>query len=84
MFKQTTSRDIDVGDRIDLPGRGVIVTGIEPDGLAVMWFDDKGQGPYHATLPHGSLHRTAYIDERNTDRSWWEVHPDITGKTGEV
>jgi hypothetical protein len=75
-----STRDIEVGDRIDLPDRAVIVTDIQPGGIAVTWFDDKMQGPYYAVLPHGSLHRTRYIDERNNDQSWWEAHPDITGK----
>lgn len=78
------THDISVGDRIDLPGRGVIVTDIAPDGVSVIWFDDMGRGPYSAVLPHAGLNRHMYHDERNVDRSWWETHPDVTGKTGAI
>lgn len=84
MFRQTNTRDINIGDRIDLDNRAVIVTDNQPDGVSVMWFDDRGQGPHHATLPHADLHRTRYIDERQTDRSWWDDKAIVEGKTGEI
>lgn len=85
MFIEKSTKDIDVGSRIDLPGfRGVIVTDNTPEGVAVMWFDDQGQGPHHGVLPHGKVMAVAYHDERVKDQSWWDFHPDRTGKTGEI
>ena len=80
-----STRDIDVGSRIDLPGfRGVIVASNDESGLGVIWYDDQGCGPHHAVLPHGKVQTVAYHDERNADRHYTEVHPDFTGKYGEV
>jgi hypothetical protein len=79
------TQDIDVGSRIDLPGRGVIVADNMPDGLRVIWFDDMMRGPYSAVLPHCTLYRRTYHDERNGEhQSFYDVHPDFTGKTGEI
>lgn len=85
MFKSVSSRDVDIGDRIDLAGRGVIVFDNMPDGLRVAWYDDMMRGPYSAVLPHCTLYRRRYHDERNGEhQSFWDVHPDITGRTGEI
>jgi hypothetical protein len=84
----TSTRDIEIGSRIDIgfatDGRGVIVTDNHPDGISVMWFDSKGMGPHHATLPHGKLYATRYHDERNVDRHYTETHPDFTGNYGVI
>lgn len=81
---RTSTRDIDVGSRIDVgmetDGRGVIVTANEPDGLSVIWYTPLGHGPMHAVLPHGKVGATRYYDERNVDKPYLETHPDFTGK----
>lgn len=86
MLNGTSSRDIEVGDRIDLDGfRGLIVFDNQPDGLTVVWFDDLMRGPYSAVLPHCTVRKRLYHDERNGEhQSFWDVHPDITGKSGEI
>lgn len=90
MFRQTDTRDIEVGDRIDLENRAVIVTGIDPDGISVMWFTPNaenggGLGPFHAVLPHGALHKLRYHDERlGQQESFWDHNVTMTGKTGEI
>jgi hypothetical protein len=84
----TSTRDIDVGSRIDIgfatDGRGVIVTSNEPDGLGVIWYTPNGTGPHHAVLPHGKVGATRYFDERHADRGYMETHPDFTGRYGDV
>lgn len=81
---RTSTRDIEIGSRLDIPmdcdGRGVIVTDNRPDGLSVIWYDRLGQGPYHAVLPHGKVGATRYHDERNVDQHYTETNADFTGK----
>jgi len=91
MLRAVNSRDIDIGSRIDLPGsdgqpgRGVIVFDNQPDGLTVVWYDELMRGPYSAVLPHCTLYTRHYHDERNGEhQSFYDVHPDFTGKTGEI
>jgi hypothetical protein len=85
MTKMVSTKEILVGSRIDLWDRAVIVADVQDDGLRVVWFDDMMRGPYSAVLPHCSLYRTIYHDERNGEHeSFYDVHPDMTGKTGEV
>jgi len=90
MLRSCSTRDIAVGDRIDLPGRGVIVTDVQPDGISVMWFtpdaeNGGGLGPFHAVLPHGMLHKLRYHDERlGQQESFWDHNVTITGRTAEV
>lgn len=81
-----TTRDIEIGDRIDIDGfRGMIVTDIQTDGIAVVWFTPDGIGPNHMVLPHGALHKRRYHDERNGEhKSYFNTHPDFTGRSGEI
>jgi hypothetical protein len=85
MTKMVSTKEIEVGSRIDLWDRAVIVAEVAEDGLRVIWYDDRMQGPYSAVLPHCSLYRTIYHDERlGEHESYHDVHPDFTGKTGEA
>ena len=86
MSRHITTNEIEIGSRIDLPGyRGVIVAEVYPDGVRVVWFDDMMRGPFSAILPHAALYKTRYHDERNGEHeSYHDMHPDFTGKTGEI
>lgn len=84
----TSTRDIDVGSRLDIglqtDSRGVIVTDNQPDGISVIWYDPRGMGPYHAVLPHGKVGAVRYHDERNVDQHYMETNGDFTGKYGVI
>jgi hypothetical protein len=82
----SSTRDINIGDRIDIANfRGVIVTDNNNDGLSVMWFTPDGLGPYHMNLPHADAAPRLYHDERNGEQdSYWDTHPDFTGKYGTI
>lgn len=85
MTSTVNTRDASVGDRIDLADRGVIVASNDDRGLGVVWYDHMMRGPYFAVLPHCTLYRRTYHDERNGEhQSYWDMHPDFTGRTGEV
>jgi len=79
------TRDVTPGDRIDMRDRAVIVASNDDSGLGVLWFTPEGLGPFYAVLPHCTLYRSFYDDERlGEHKSWWDIHPDVTGKTGEI
>jgi hypothetical protein len=84
------TKDCMQGDRIDVPptgehaGRAVIVAEQLDVGVRVIWFDDMGRGPYSAVLPHCTVTGHLYANETRRDTSFWDTHPDMTGKTGEV
>lgn len=91
----TDSADILLpGDMFDIPMEDGTVRRVEvmttnDEGFRVKFFKPDGTGPFYALLPHGSfpgrpLVRTWNPDERGGQhKSWWQTHPDITGKTGE-
>lgn len=85
MIRTASTRDIPVGEQVNLPGRSVVVFSNAPDGWGAVWYSATGVGPFYAKLPHGPVQKCLYWDERNgRHESWWDVHPDATGKTGEV
>lgn len=67
-----------------LTARRVVVVENHGDGVAVLWFTPEGMGPYTALLPHGSVFQRIYEDESlGRGESFWDTHPDFTGRTGE-
>lgn len=74
---------IEVGSGVG--ARKVVVVESQDDGVVVCWFTPEGIGPYTAKLPHAEVSQFLYENERlGQHKSWWETHPDITGRTGEI
>ena len=80
----SNTRDMNIGDELDCGDRRVIVVENSPDGLGVIWYTPEGMGPNYGVLPHAAIYRQMYEREDLCKRSYWETHPDFTGKTGEV
>lgn len=90
-----TENVLHVGAHISIPMedgtyRRCEVTKITDDGFQVKFYDLEGKGPFfcilpHAVLPGNTIHRNLHEDDRGGQHvSWWNSHPDVTGRTGEV
>lgn len=80
----SSTRDMNPGDVLDCGERRVVVVDQTPEGLGVIWYTAAGEGPNYGVLPHATIYQQTYENEKLTRDSWWDTHPDMTGKTGEI
>ncbi len=78
MSKPYSTRDLQPGMEINLPGVLMFVVGVREDGIDVSWYRN-GIGPHHGFLPHtDQLHGMLYTkhEQDGARKSWWDYHPD--------
>ena len=90
-----TADVLHIGAHISIPMedgtyRRCEVVAMDDYSFRVKFFDLEGKGPFfcvlpHAALPGNTIHRNLHEDDRGGQhKSFWQTHPDFTGRTGEV
>ncbi len=76
----SSTRDVNPGDVLHVGERRLVAIESTPDGISCVYYH-AGLGPHYVVLPHATLNKRMYENEAIGAReSWWNTHPDMTGK----
>lgn len=78
-----TINHAEVGDEIVIPidergrTRRAIIAAIEPDGVTILWYKPRGEGPFLLKMPHVGLCPVFYAPEAaGMHKSHWKKTDD--------